>query len=197
MKKFTLILGLVLLVSLAQAQIATGITGGLNVSKYGGGDVQDVDLNSKAGIMGGIFAEIKLLNISVAPELLYVQAGAKYDGNLFGQPVTIEDKLQYIQVPVMGRFYLPFLPLLKPYVTAGPYFNYLLSAKTKMTVAGQSDEEDTKDAFKSADTGIKIGVGVKLTKLAVAARYSMGMSKIAKDADVKNKGVELMVSIYF
>ncbi|GAB4187970.1 MAG: hypothetical protein Kow00108_24780 [Calditrichia bacterium] len=199
MKRFATIIMMIFLVALSYAQLpfSKGIVGGVNLTNYGGGDVDDIDVSSKAGVAGGIFMEFKLLNISVAPEVLYVKAGAEYEGDYSGVPVTYSDRLSYIQIPVMGRFYLPFLPLLKPYVTAGPYFNYLLSAKTEFKVNGQTEELDLDNVSKKQDSGVKIGVGLKLTRIAVSARYSMGLSKIRKDADVKNKAAELMLSIYF
>lgn len=196
MKKLIVISIILVFFSLSWGQISMGVTGGINFTNYGGGDVNQINPNSKAGIAGGIFAELKILNLSVAPELLYVQAGAKYDGDILGNPASIEDKLQYFQIPILARFYLPMI-ILKPYITAGPYYNYLVAAKSKIEISGQTEENDTKDLFKKQDVGVKLGVGVKLAKLSVAARYSLGLSKISKDADVKNKSVELFLSIYF
>jgi hypothetical protein len=196
MKKSMLFFVFLMMISLSWGQLSFGITGGVNLANYGGGDVDQINPDSKAGIAGGIFAELKLLNLSVAPELLYVRAGSKWQGTDGTNQISYDDKLSYIQIPVLARFYLPMIAI-HPYVTAGPYFNYLVDASTTLTLNGVENTIDSQDRFKKQDVGVKIGVGVKLLKFSAAVRYSLGLTKIDKNADVKNKAVELMVSLYF
>ncbi|MCK5075339.1 MAG: PorT family protein, partial [Calditrichia bacterium] len=169
MKKIVLIFLMVaLLTTMGFSQIKFGITGGVNMSKFTG-DVDELDPTFKAGMAGGIFAEAGLLGFSVAPEVLYVMKGSKFE--LLGAEYSAS--YNYIEVPILARFYIPMV-IIKPFITAGPYYSMLLSANQEVTFEGNTEEFDVKDDMESQDFGIKIGAGLKLTKFTVMARYSMG-----------------------
>lgn len=145
-----------------------GIKGGLNISSFAGGNYYDA--NSLVGFQVGGFAEIKVIErLAIQPELLFSTQGAKLE---FGN-TDFDTKLNYINVPVLAKFYVT-----KQFtVEAGPQLGFLVSAK--------SEGEDVKDGFKSVDTGFNFGVGYNFTdNFSVGARYTVGLSNIAdNDAD--------------
>jgi len=198
MKKLFLILLLVSFLSIAGfSQISMGITGGLNMSKFNG-DLDDIDQSFKMGIAGGAFAEVGLLGLSVAPEALFVMKGSKME--MYGE--DLESKLTYLEVPILARYYFPSI-LIKPFITAGPYYSILLSAKEDdVEVNGTSinikRDVDVKNSMESQDFGLKIGAGVKIKKLTAMVRYSMGLKATNKSGeDMKNGTIELMAAFTF
>ena len=139
-----------------------GIKGGLNLTNFTG----DVDTNIKAGFHVGGFAEIKIIeNLAIQPELLFSTQGARY--NMIGVNQSGSYKLDYINVPVLAKFYVT-----KQFtVEAGPQIGFLVSAK--------NEDRDIKDAYKTADYGFNFGAGYNFTdNFSVGLRYAIGLSGI-------------------
>lgn len=196
MKKLLLVLFMItILTSIGFSQISMGITGGVNMSKFTG-DVKDIDPSFKMGVAGGAFAEVGFLGLSIAPEALFVMKGSKFE--IAGE--SYESKYTYLEVPVLARYYIPSI-IIKPFITAGPYYSMLLSAKEDKfneTTMEYDKDVDVKDDLESQDFGIKIGAGIKLSKLTVMARYSMGLKATNKEGDdKKNATMELMAAFTF
>ncbi|OXG04434.1 outer membrane protein with beta-barrel domain [Flavobacterium araucananum] len=147
-----------------------GVKGGLNLTSFSGGNYYDA--KSLVGFQVGGFAEIKIIErLSIQPEVLFSTQGAKLDGGSFGD---FNSKLNYINVPVLAKFYIT-----KQFtVEAGPQIGFLVSAKT--------DGDDAKDSFKSVDTGFNFGAGYNFTEnVSVNLRYTVGLANIA-DYEVDN-----------
>jgi hypothetical protein len=146
-----------------------GVKGGLNLTTFAGGNYWDA--KSLVGFQVGGFAEIKVIErLAIQPEVLFSTQGAKLEGN-FGD---FDDKLNYINVPVLAKFFIT-----KQFtVEAGPQLGFLVSAKR--------EGHDAKDIFKSVDTGFNFGAGYNFTdNVSVNLRYTVGLSNIA-DYEVDN-----------
>ncbi|MFH6993670.1 porin family protein [Flavobacterium sp. FlaQc-48] len=140
-----------------------GVKGGLNLTSFAGGNYYDA--KSLVGFQVGGFAEIKIIErLAIQPEVLFSTQGAKFDGGVDGD---FDSKLNYINVPVLAKFYIT-----KQFtVEAGPQIGFLVSAKR--------DGNDAKDAYKSIDTGFNFGVGYNFTEnVAVGLRYTVGLANI-------------------
>ncbi|MFD2890829.1 porin family protein [Flavobacterium chuncheonense] len=164
MRKFWLSIVAIFIVGFVTAQeINFGVKGGFNTSMLKG----DVDNTSAlSGFHAGAFAEIKILNtLAIQPELLYSTQGSKFDG-------SDDLKLDYFQVPVMGKFY--FLNIV--YVEGGPQVGFLTNAKL--------GDEDVKDSFTSTDVSLGLGAGINLLdKLRAGVRFNFGLSDISETSD--------------
>ncbi|MBF4492719.1 PorT family protein [Flavobacterium sp. JLP] len=150
-------------------QTRFGVKGGLNVTTFAGGNYWDA--KSLVGFQLGGFAEIKIIErLSIQPEVLFSTQGAKLEDS-FGE---FDTKLNYINVPVLAKFYIT-----KQFtVEAGPQLGFLVSAK--------QEGNDVKDSFKSVDTGFNFGAGYNFTdNVSVGLRYTVGLSNIA-DYDVND-----------
>lgn len=146
-----------------------GVKGGLNITTYAGGDYWDA--NSLVGFQVGGFAEIKVIErLAIQPEILFSTQGANLD-TPFGD---YDEKLNYINVPVLAKFYIT-----KQFtVEGGPQLGFLVSAK--------QDGHDAKDDYKSVDTGFNFGAGYNFTdNFSVNLRYTVGLSNIL-DYEVNN-----------
>ena len=170
MKRIFLVAIAVMTFGFANAQKTRfGIKGGLNITSYSGGDYWDS--NSLVGFQVGGFAEIKIIErLAIQPEILFSTQGASLD-TPFGD---YDEKLNYINVPVLAKFYIT-----KQFtVEGGPQLGFLVSAK--------QDGHDAKDDYKSVDTGFNFGAGYNFTdNVSVNLRYTVGLSNIL-DYEVNN-----------
>ncbi|MFH6958652.1 porin family protein [Flavobacterium aquidurense] len=147
-----------------------GVKGGLNITSFAGGNYYDS--KSLVGFQVGGFAEIKIIErLSIQPEVLFSTQGAKLDRGSLGD---LDRKLNYINVPVLAKFYIT-----KQFTAeAGPQIGFLVSAK--------SNGNDVKDAYKSIDTGFNFGLGYNFTEnVSVGIRYTVGLANIG-DYEVDN-----------
>ncbi|GGD29732.1 porin family protein [Flavobacterium orientale] len=218
MKKILLSVVALMAFGLSNAQeVSYGVKGGLNLSNLTG-DVEDS--KSLFGAHVGAFAEIKITDkFSVQPELLFSMQGAKQEFTYFEsfEGFTIEEteqttiKLGYLNLPIMAKFYATENFSLE----AGPQIGFLLSAKVdfeytyRETFEGVTEVEtesgsvDIKDEVKSIDFGFGFGAAYKFTEnLSVGARYTLGLSSIAKDfegesADIKNNVLQVSIGYKF
>ncbi|UTX49438.1 porin family protein [Chryseobacterium sp. MA9] len=150
--------------STSSSKIKFGLKAGLNVS-----NLSNMDMNSKAGFYGGVFANIPIAkDFSIQPEALYSATGAKGKG---GDETKLN--LEYLSVPIMFQYNA--LPNL--YVEAGPQFNFLIDARLKKSASTGA----FKSATNSFDFGIGLGAGYYFTKnIGINVRYTAGLSDIVK-----------------
>lgn len=163
MKKVILTTIAILAFGFANAQQTRfGVKGGLNITNFSG----DNDSNALVGFQLGGFAEIKVIErLSIQPELLFSTQGASFDA--IGNNNDIDYKLNYINIPVLAKFYIT-----KQFtVEAGPQLGFLVSAKR--------DGNDIKDNYKSTDLGFNFGAGYNITdNFSVNLRYTVGLSNV-------------------
>ena len=190
MKKllFTLIVTSLASTGLFAQGLSGGVKAGVNLANLTGDDVEDSDMRIAYHVGGYVnyaFSE----SVSLQPELLFNSVGAKtsYTDPDFGD-VEETFVLNYLSVPVdlvysFGNFN----------IQAGPQFGFLLSAKDKYEIDGESDDVDIKDEMKGIDFGVNLGVGANFGKLNATARYVIGLSNVidSDDADVKNGVIQV------
>ncbi|MCT4698875.1 porin family protein [Tenacibaculum haliotis] len=190
MKKVLLTIAIVAAGFTVNAQEVTfGAKAGLNIANVSGDGIDDNDARTSFHI--GAVAEIEISDkFSVQPELVYSAQGAKT--KMEGIDVTMA--LDYLNVPVMAKYYVAEGFSLE----LGPQIGFLMSAKMKAEVGGESVEEDIKDDYKmkSVDFGLNFGAGYKLESgLNFSARYNLGLSKISDIEDSTGKNGVFQVSV--
>jgi len=168
------------------------------------------DYKGKMGFEVGVISEFKLSDkFAVAPELLYASIGDHYEVSKETSGVKVEASgntfLNYIQIPVMGRYYINDAFSLE----FGPQIGILLSAEseyeTKITYGGNTNTDsgnvkDYKKEIESTDFGFNLGTGYKLENgMFFNLRYTIGLSDIAKDKDliIKNNTFRLGIGYFF
>jgi hypothetical protein len=205
MKQWTVIfLAVVLLAVGTEATLAQpfdfGIKGGLNIANIGGEDAGDFE--SRTGLSIGGFIAYPLANMFyIQPELLYSMKGAAQKQTFGGVSYTGTLKLDYIEIPVLGKLVIPLQKSnMKPMVYAGPSLAFKLSSKLHLE-GGDLDDTDDYEGIKSTDFGFVVGGGVGFpvgaNTLAVEIRYDFGLSSIDDTEDnsnIKNNVIMLMVS---
>lgn len=155
-----------------------GVKAGLNYANFEGSDIKTDAITS---YHAGIVADISLFkSFSIQPELLYSTQGASYENAID----EFKNELGYISLPVMLKVYLSDSFSLD----IGPQASFLLSKK---------DEFDLND-YNTFDFSANAGVSLKITKsLFAQARYSLGLTEISKNADVKNSVAQVSVGVLF
>jgi hypothetical protein len=171
-----------------QAQgIDFGIKAGANFANFNG----DVNSDGITNFHAGAVVELNIVpTFSIQGEALYSSQGAeaKYEETVGGAIITgAKDlNLDYISVPVMGKFYL--LPD-RFSLMAGPQFSFLVN--------------DAEEAFKAKSFDLAVAGGVELKVIAglfAQARYTIGLTEVS-DAEytgsAKNAVFQLSVGYMF
>jgi hypothetical protein len=175
MRKIILLLVTVFTVGFVNAQdkknMSFGVKGGLNVSSITKADQDGVNSKSLIGFHAGFFGEFMISDkFAIQPEVLYSAQGVKLDFD--GDKGDL--KLDYINIPVMAKYYVADTFSLE----LGPQIGFLVSAKAKS--GGVS--EDVKDQVKSTDVSLGFGASYYFAeKFMLGARYNLGLTRVQKD----------------
>ncbi len=137
----------------------------------------------KKGMSLGLFLEIPIGygTLSLQPGLSFSQKGYEQSSSSLG--------LNYLDLPLLIK--VGFLQGdVVPYLTAGPYVAFLMTAKNK-TLFGESD---VKELFNKIDCGLIGGVGLDIgisreIKIGLGANYGMGLLNIL-DSSIVNQGTQ-------
>jgi hypothetical protein len=163
MKKYSVVILLVLSGFISNGQISAGAKAGLNLSNFSG-TVSDKKM--KPGFHIGGLVHIPLAKeFSIQPEIQFSTEGAKLN--------TRPYSLGYLNIPVMVQYHSAS----GFYGEAGPQLGILMSAKY--------DGEDVKSGLNTSNLGIGVGAGYKMENgVSIGARYNAGFSNILKGSTV-------------
>ena len=190
--------------------ITFGAKAGINIANL---DVTDANIDSRTSLHLGITAEFEISDtFSIQPELLYSAQGATesdtYEDSFIREVSEYEWKLNYIQIPIMAKFYVSEGLSLE----AGPQIGFLASAEVDSdstetslfdgSSVSTSSTVDAKEIVKSVDFGLNFGLGYKLDSgLNFALRYNLGLSNIYDVSEstvkIKNRVFQLSVGYTF
>jgi len=182
------------------AQASFGAKAGVNFASLNGDDVDDLDGRTNFHIGGVANFELSEL-ISLQPELVFSQQGAKYEDNDGTDKEEGTLKLSYINIPVLLDFTLAEGFSLQ----AGPQFGINVVAEEEYDYSyeifgetiSESGTEDIDDV-ETLDMGVAAGAQFKMENgLFFQARYVIGFSEIIKDVKAKNSVVSLSVGWFF
>lgn len=185
--------------TMAQVEVtkvwSIGPEAGLSLSKYG----RDADANDfKPGLVTGLFVTYSIINtFGVTAKFLYHQKGATFKDN------DVKQTLGYLEIPVIGRYFLNKEGQFRPNIFIGPSIGILTGAKNKVGSNDPEKLETFKDSFNTVDLGITGGVGCNIrilneTYLVLDARYTHGVSDISKaNTDVNNNAFALTAGVSF
>ena len=123
------------------------------------GDVEDTKM--KVGLVAGAEFGYNLSEqFGLTAGLLYSMQGSKY------KDIDDAQKCDYLNIPVMANYYI--IPGLA--IKAGIQPGFLMSAKY--------GDVDTKDAYKSFDLSVPLGLSYEISDFVIDARYNLGVSNI-------------------
>ena len=168
--------------STASAQV--GVLVGLNVANVNF-DVTDTNVSvngdAQTGLVAGLSFNMPVQSIfSVEVDALFAQKGTKFTFAEFGLVDTGKMKLNYVDVPVLGKFNLTGPAPVGVHLLVGPSFNFKISEKFEENGVELDDEEE--DQIETVETALVIGGGVHMGAFRVDVRYGIGLSNILKDS---------------
>ncbi len=183
-------------------QIMYGAKAGLNLSTIGG-DKTEINHTTKTGFHLGVLAEIPITgDFAVQPEVLFTSQGAKMQQTLF-LDVELEGskKLEYIQVPVMAKYYVVKGLALE----AGPQVSFLTRAIGDIETTSNGITESRKVELTGVSKiDFSVGAGASLyldMGVFFAARYNFGLTNIndsdASDWKALNNVFQLSAGYFF
>ncbi|GAL74840.1 hypothetical protein JCM19275_879 [Nonlabens ulvanivorans] len=183
MKKIalSLILG-VFAFGLSSAQeVDFGVKGGVNFAKLTGDSVEDAD--GRTGFHVGLTGEYMFNDtFGLQGEVVYSTQGLQSEDEILGQNVEQVLKLDYINVPVLAKFYIADSGFS---IDAGPQIGFLVSDKYEVNGENVDEELNAETIDLSVGGGLayKFKEGTSLEGFNVSARYMIGLSNVYKDND--------------
>ncbi|MDI6850020.1 MAG: porin family protein [Candidatus Saccharicenans sp.] len=180
----------------SRAQFHFGVKGGLalgNLKSLPETFLEGFPWKAKRGWTGGVFASFEFLpGISIQPEVLYIQKGAR----LVDPEYDFEARFNfdYFELPVLLKIDLPIEGLAAvPSVLFGPFFGFNQKASIVMVDPFSRETEDIKTDVQKTEYGITFGLFISQKwgpgHFSVDARYDLGLTNILKP------GVEWMETI--
>jgi hypothetical protein len=182
MRKVLLFFFLFGIIATSQAQV--GIRAGFNSANF-----SNTNFEAKSGFHLGGYYSFDAGQVTVEPGIQYAQKG--YKGTEASSGKSIEEKLGYIDIPVLFR--LNLIPAIN--IFAGPQASLLLSSAYKIGEA----TFDSSEATKGYDLGGVVGAQVRLMQgLNVQANYDFGLSSLNYyNSDVKNQVFKISLGYTF
>lgn len=178
MKKTIVLLVMLGSIACLNAQtVKFGLKAGANFANLEGNNVEGSIYTS---FHFGALLEVKLLeNLSLQPELLYSSQGTRVD------EAALDDiNYNYITVPVLAKFYLTKNKLS---FEAGPQFSFLVNENVQEQFEGET-----------FDFALAGGLGYNITEhFLIQARYVAGLTEATKNAEIKNRTIQLSLGYRF
>lgn len=118
------------------------------------------DGDTKGGVVIGLMSEYSLTEqLYLQPELNFIQKGTRSDAD------DVENRVNYIHLPIMVKYYFNTDGNIKPYINAGPYFGYWVGGELDINGFGFEYGNDfglfdlSWDNFNRFEFGLGIGGG--------------------------------------
>jgi len=160
----------------ARAQDRGGVRFGYNAATLST-DEEGFDPKVRSGLVVALFSVVPVNGMfAVQPEFVFSQQGAKVEDG--SDKATL--KIDYIQIPVLGRIRLGAGS--PAYLLVGPSFGFRTRAESEFNGQTQSFKDDVK----GHDVGIVTGVSVNAGMFVVDGRYTWGLTNIDDTGDIGN-----------
>lgn len=172
----------------AQKTIPFGIKGGVNISNMTSDGFAKAENKTMFHI--GVLTEFSISDkFSIQPEILFSQQGTKAIEIVYGPGIhEYEYTLNYIQVPVLAKFYFSNQFSLE----VGPSFNFLVNDKV-VSNSGYTEE----NVGKTFEFSGALGVSYTLKNgFFTSLRYTRGFTNVIYN-DAKNNSFQLGIGFFF
>ncbi|MDT0554985.1 porin family protein [Patiriisocius hiemis] len=169
----------------APGEVRFGAKAGVNLAKLTGEDIEDAD--GKTGFHIGGLVEVPVSEkFSIQPEIIFSQQGLQSKDQFGDVEVESKFKLDYINVPIMGKYYITD----GLSIQVGPQIGFTATAEQEVEVEGDGGNElegteDVSDSVSGTDISIGGGLEYRLTNgLFFQGRYMFGVSDVGDDDEV-------------
>jgi outer membrane protein W len=164
------------------------------------GDVTNQTL--QPGLSVGAILTYSVVNtFGISLEALYSQKGAKFTKTVnsasTSQTLSLNRKLNYVEVPLLARYFLNKEGDFRPNLFLGPNFGFKLNAKdVNISNSAGADLEDSDISYliNPVDFGITGGIGVnfrlqRAMRVLLDVRYTYGISDITDNTALRLAGI--------
>lgn len=180
--KLTLALTAALLACAATTEaqgISGGVRAGVNFADLAfSSETEVTDSKNLTGFVVGAFATVPVTELfGFQPEVLFSRQGTKFSEE--GQTAKI--KLDYVQVPLLGRFALS--KAAPAALLIGPSLGFRARGRIEVPGAPDAFAKEFEDQLARVDVGLTAGLAVEVGKHGVIdGRYTWGLLNVAKDS---------------
>ncbi len=174
--KWIMVVASLFIVSAAQAQFRFGVKGGVNIAsvKFN----QDViDSENITGFHIGPMVElmVPVFGIGFDAAVVYSQKGFEMNNKGY--------RNSYVDIPVNLKYKI-MLPLVKPYLAAGPYASFRVSGDKITDIPGKVTDQLKAKSFAA---GLNFSAGAEVFDIVqVGLTYSLGLTDNYETFDKKN-----------
>lgn len=178
-----------------------GVRASFNVTTFTGDAADGPESGGRPG--AGLFAAYRITPfLALQPELLYVHRSGGMLRMKTDPPTANADiNLDYLDLPVLLKFFLPEHQNTSPILLAGPYVSRRLAGSIE-DANGVFDENETDDLIRPFDYGVVLGAGLERylgrRSLNFDARYSLGLAQLFDGEDrpdLYNRGLTFSVGL--
>lgn len=179
-------------VASAEGKFTFGPKVGFDLTNFWGKNIKH---GMQANYQVGAFAEYQFhKNVAIAPEVVFASQGGKFKAD----GVTSTFTTNYINIPVMMKFYV----IDDLSIDFGPQIGFNVYSKyTSKASSGGAEAKvktDIKDATNTVDFGLGLGATYNLSSMAfVQARYTMGLTHVLKNTEIKNGNIQIAFGLRF
>lgn len=184
MKKITLIIACICLVTIGNAQnnslnntetFSVGPKAGVNFSNVYDSQGEEFDADPKFGWVAGVYLNVPVVKyFGLQPELLFSQKGFKATGSFIGNDYTFTRTLNYVDLSLL----LAFKPVKTITFLAGPQYSYLINKTDNFSSSlldiEQQQEFDNDDVRKNT-LCLTGGFDINLLPIVFGARVGFDM----------------------
>ena len=167
---------------------AVGLRGGAGLGTTAGAGLSESSMGAAMGYNAGFHAGVVLSIgisrvLSIQPEVLYTQNGAKFTRAINGTEFVFRTRQNVVQVPMLLK--ASFGGRTQMYVEAGGFGSYALFVQTSTMAGGQSQQSTTEYTGSAGrfEFGAVGGLGVSLpvgkNKLQIGGRFTRGLANNA------------------
>ncbi|RYF77341.1 MAG: PorT family protein [Cytophagaceae bacterium] len=176
---------------------------GLNLTNFVGSDVQNTKQALLPGLSAGlgfVYSDISRFGFGV--DLLYSQRGTLTKDE-FGPGTEKVYRVNYLELPLIGRYYLTSGGKFRPNLYLGAVPALRLNAKIDVDNGANTTYTDDTQAYRTADLGLTGGIQLNWgtgdrQHFTVDARYTHGVSNIsARTSDLRNQMITIGLGYNF
>jgi hypothetical protein len=187
---FILVLTIPSDIARAQTETGFGIRAGINLAdNQFKADDFDETYGNRTALLAGLFVIIPInSNFALQPELWYIQKGGEASASFsfFDEDFSFSSALllDYLEIPVLARYQPVVSGRARPSLVAGPSAGFLMKAKSRIKIGGESETADIKSQLRTTDISLLFGGGLEfssgLGRLSLDLRYMLGLTNILK-----------------
>ncbi len=178
-----------------------GVKAGVALSNIFGKDVYDQKF--RTGFSYGVFMTYGFgRTFAIQPELLFAMKGSRYVNGRGPDAYRETMSLEYVELPILAKFYFPLFRTFRTHVFAGPAPALNIRARVDARFAGESQQEAL-DNVMGVDIGLAAGAGIEVPvgtgRITFDVRYTAGLTTLSKEADddIRNGAVSFLFGYLF